>query len=150
MAKSRSFSIYLLKEGYDATNDLREDHARDDGIGAHGLPEDATLFVLDSDPRPPWWSSYFGVEKNLTQVTKGALVFLSVGDRCFALSFGHVAHNLIDSGYEYDFGLRVTLNSLDPHNVGVQLVKVMTIQQARHELPDSFVRRVTGNDKDRF
>lgn len=117
MAKSRAFSIYLLKEGYDATNALREDHALADDINAQGLPEGATLFVLDSDPRPPWWKSYFNVEKNLTQVNKGALVFLPVGERCFALSFGHVAHNLIDSGYEYDFGLRVTLNSLDPHKL---------------------------------
>ena len=117
MAKSRAFSIYLLKEGYDAANALREDHALDDDIGAQGLPEGATLFVLDSDPRPPWWKSYFNVEKNLTQVNKGALVFLPVGGRCFALSFGHVAHNLIDSSYEYDFGLRVTLNSLDPHKL---------------------------------
>ncbi|WP_150852049.1 DUF6119 family protein [Sinorhizobium arboris] len=44
----------------------------------------------------------FGIEKNLTQVNKGALVFLPVGDRHFALSFGHVAHNLIDSSYEHD------------------------------------------------
>jgi len=117
MAKSRAFSIYLLKEGYDATNALREDHALDDDIGAQHLPEGATLFVLDSDPRTPWWKSYFNVEKNLTQVNKGALVFLPVGDRCFALSFGHVAHNLIDSSYEYDFGLRITLNSLDPHKL---------------------------------
>lgn len=117
MAKSRAFSIYLLKEGYDAANALREDHALDTNIGAQGLPEGATLFVLDSDPRPPWWKSYFNVEKNLTQVNKGALVFLPVGVRCFALSFGHVAHNLIDSSYEYDFGLRVTLNSLDPHKL---------------------------------
>ena len=117
MAKSRAFSIYLLKEGYDAANALREHHALDDDIGAQDLPEGATLFVLDSDPRPPWWKSYFNVEKNLTQVNKGALVFLPVGGRCFALSFGHVAHNLIDSSYEYDFGLRVTLNSLDPHKL---------------------------------
>lgn len=117
MTKSRSFSIYLLKEGFDATNAVRKDHALDDDIGAQGLPEGATLFVLDSDPRPPWWKSYFGVEKNLLQASKGALVFLPVGDRCFALSFGHVAHNLIDSSYEYDFGLRVTLNSLDPHKL---------------------------------
>lgn len=117
MAKSRAFSIYLLKEGYDATNALREDHALDADIGAQGVPEGATLFVLDSEPRPPWWKSYFSVEKSLTQVNKGALVFLPVGGRCFALSFGHVAHNLIDSSYEYDFGLRVTLNSLDPHKL---------------------------------
>lgn len=117
MAKSRAFSIYLLKQGYDAANALRKDHALDDDIGAQGLPEGATLFVLDGDPRPPWWKSYFNVEKNLTQVNKGALVFLPVGGRCFALSFGHVAHNLIDFSYEYDFGLRVTLNSLDPHKL---------------------------------
>jgi uncharacterized protein (TIGR04141 family) len=117
MAKSRSFSIYLLKDGYNETNALREDHALDDDIGAQGLPEGATLFVLDSEPRPAWWKPYFGIEKNLTQVNKGALVFLPVGERCFALSFGHVAHNLIDSSYEYDFGLRVTLNSLDPHKL---------------------------------
>jgi uncharacterized protein (TIGR04141 family) len=117
MAKSRAFSIYLLKEGYDAANALREDHALDDGISAQSLPEGAMIFVLDSAPRPPWWKSYFSVEKNLTQMNKGALVFLPVGGRCFALSFGHVAHNLIDASYEYDFGLRVTLNSLDPHKL---------------------------------
>src|SRR3546814_16598806 len=117
MAKSRAFSIYLLKEGYDAANALREDHALDDDIGAQGLPEGATLFVLDSDPRPPWWKSYFNVEQNLTQVNKGALVFLPVCGRCFALSFGHVAPNLIDSSSYYYFGFRVTLNSLAPHNL---------------------------------
>jgi uncharacterized protein (TIGR04141 family) len=48
------------------------------------------------------------------QVSKGALVILPVGDKHFALSFGHVAHNLDEFSYEYDFGIRVTLNSLDP------------------------------------
>lgn len=117
MAKSRGFSIYLLKEGYDAANALREDHALADDVGAQGLPEDASLFVLDSAPRPPWWKAYFTIEKELTQVTKGALLFMPVGGRCFALSFGHVSHNLLDSSYEYDFGLRVTLNSLDPRKL---------------------------------
>jgi uncharacterized protein (TIGR04141 family) len=42
---------------------------------------------------------------------------MPVGERWFALSFGHVAHNLLDSSYEYDFGLRVTLNSLDPRKL---------------------------------
>lgn len=114
MTKSRSFSIYLLKEGYDATNALREDHALAADSDAKALPKDASLYVLDTEPRPPWWKGYFGIEQNLTQVHKGALVFLSAGKRCFALSFGHVAHNLLDVSFEYDFGLRVTLNSLDP------------------------------------
>lgn len=114
MAKSRGFSIYLLKEEYDATNALREDHLLADDIGAQGLPENASLFILDNAPRPPWWKAYFTIEKELTQVTKGALIFMPIGERCFALSFGHVSYNLLDTSYEYDFGLRVTLNSLDP------------------------------------
>ena len=50
-----------------------------------------------------------------TLFRSGALIFLPVGERHFALSFGHVFHNLEDSAYEYDFGLKVTLNSVDPN-----------------------------------
>lgn len=117
MGKSRSFSIYLLKPGYDHTNALEDDHGLNDEFAAADLPEGASLYVLDSAPYPPWWKGYFGLEANLTQVTKGALVFFPVGERCFALSFGHVSHNLRETSYEYDFGLRVTLNSLDPRKL---------------------------------
>ena len=103
MAKTRSFSIYLLKEGSDATNSLREDHVLDENVEAQDLPDEATLFVLDNEPRPPWWKAYFGIDKHLTQVHKGAIVFLPVGERCCALCFGHVAHNLIDTSYDHDF-----------------------------------------------
>jgi uncharacterized protein (TIGR04141 family) len=106
-----------LKEGRDATNSLRDDHRLEEGVAATNLPEGSTLFVLDNVPHAPWWKSYFGVTKNLNQVTKGALIFLPVGERCFALSFGHVFHNLEDRAYEYDFGLRVTLNSVDPNKL---------------------------------
>src|SRR5260370_42453906 len=91
-SKSRLFSIYLLKEDYDASNALKDEHELEEGVVAEALPEDASLFVLDNDPYPPWWKDYFGIKKTLNQVTKGALVFLLVKKRCFALSFGHVAH----------------------------------------------------------
>ena len=110
VSKSRSFSIYLLKQGFDASNALKDDHRLDDEVGAANLPIGATLFVLDNRPNEPWWKGYFGVQKNLNQVSKGALIFLPVKQRCFTLSFGHVYHNLKDESYEYDFGLRVTLN----------------------------------------
>lgn len=162
MAKSRSFSIYLLKEGFDATNTLREDHSLDEGVAANDLPEGATLLVLDNDPYPPWWKSYFGVQKNLTQVTKGALVFLPVGERCFALSFGHVAHNLLDASYEYDFGLRVTLNCLDPHKLkSTDTLEPGAAKRQRTQLPieseltlfdfdrdSSILRSLTGKVRD--
>lgn len=114
MSKSRSFSIYLLKPTHDATNTLKDDHELVDDVDADDLPDDAILYVLDSQPKPPWWRSYFGITKNLQQTLKGAVVFLPVDGRTFAITFGHVYHNLKPESYEYDFGLRVTLNSVDP------------------------------------
>lgn len=117
MAKSRPFSIYLLKLGYDAATALKEDHRLDEPVASQNLPTDASLLVLDSAPTPPWWREYFGVQKKLDQSSKGALVFLPVDGRVFALSFGHVHHNLREESYEYDFGLRVTLNCVDPDKI---------------------------------
>jgi uncharacterized protein (TIGR04141 family) len=136
VSKSRSFSIYLLKDGFDATNSLKEDHSLEDGVEAANLPEDATLYILDNHPRDPWWKEYFAVQKPLGQVSKGALVFLPSGGRCFALSFGHVAHNLEDSAYEYDFGLRVTLNSLDPAKLkSTDIIEPSAARRRRTQVP---------------
>lgn len=117
MAKSRAFSIYLLKGEVTPENALEGDHPLSDNVTADDLPEDALIFILDGQPRPPWWRSYFRIHEQLNQSLKGALVFLPAGERWFVLSFGHVAHNLKDTSYEYDFGLRVTLNSLDPQKL---------------------------------
>ena len=137
MSKSRPFSIYLLKAGYDATNSLKADHNLQDAP-ATNLPENATLYILDSEPKPPWWKSYFGVRRDLSQEYKGAIVFLPVGDRCFALSFGQVFHHLNDSAYEYDFGLRVTLNSLDPHELkSADMVAPGVARRKRTQVPIS-------------
>ncbi len=114
MDKSRSFSIYLLKEGFDASNALKTDHSLGEPVDANQLPAGATLYVLDSAPRPPWWKSFWGITQDLYQASKGAIVFLPVNTRCFTLTFGHTYHHLKDDCYEYDFGLKVTLNSVDP------------------------------------
>lgn len=114
MTKLHSFSIYLLKDGFTAANTLKDDHALNDQMQGDDLPDDAALFVLDNPPTPPWWKGYFGIQQPLMQTLKGAIVFLPVGDRTFAITFGHVYQNLKPESYEYDFGLRVTLNCLDP------------------------------------
>ena len=63
MSKSRSFSIYLLKKGFDASNSLKDEHELEEDIDAEALPKDALLFVLDNAPHPPWWKTYFGIER---------------------------------------------------------------------------------------
>ncbi len=116
MTKAHSFSVFLLKEGFNATNALKEDNDLEADAAKH-LPDGAVLYVRDSDPYPPWWKSYFAVQKDLFQTSKGALVFIPAAGRWFALSFGHVSHNLQDTSYEYDFGLRITLNCVDPEKL---------------------------------
>jgi uncharacterized protein (TIGR04141 family) len=113
MPKSRPFSIYLLKQPFNAENALKPDHNLQ-ASDAQGVPEGAKLYILDAQPHPPWWKDYFGIQEQLLQEQKGALLFLPIGERCFVLSFGHVFHHLDDRAYEYDFGLRVSLNCLDP------------------------------------
>lgn len=136
MSKSRSFSIYLLKQGVDASNALKEDHALDDQVVGEALPEGASLYILDNPPHPPWWKSYFGIAEPLTQEQKGAVVFLPVGERAVAITFGHVQHNLRDTAYEYDFGLRVTLNSLAPEKIkSTDILEPNGAKRQRTQLP---------------
>lgn len=115
MSKSHTFSIYLLKPGFDSGNSLKDDHALE-STTASKLP-DCVFYLLDSVPKPPWWKDYFGLSNPLEQVSKGALAFLTANSRNFVLSFGHVYHHLKDECYEYDFGLRVTLNCVDPEKL---------------------------------
>lgn len=117
MGQTHTFSIYLLKEGYCDDSALKDGHELENDIGSKALPEGASLYVLDNPANSPWWKGYFGIEKDLRQTLKAAVVFLPVGDRTFVITFGHVRHNLRDVSYEYDFGLRVTLNCLDPEKL---------------------------------
>lgn len=136
MVKTRSFSIYLLKDDFNAQNSLKEGTNLESGIEATNLPADSILHILDNSPQPPWWAGYFGIGKPLNQVSKGALIFLPAGGRWFALSFGHVSHNLKDDSYEYDFGLRVTLNCVDPAKLrSTDILEPSGAKRQRTQLP---------------
>ena len=118
MTKSRSFSIFLLKPKFDASNSLKEEHKLKEPEGSvANLPDGAKLFIGDKPFTEPWWKDYWGIEQSLLQTMKGAVLFLPVNARWFALTFGYSHHNLKETCYEYDFGLRTTLNALDPHKI---------------------------------
>lgn len=136
MTKTRSFSIYLLKDAFNAGNALKEDTKLEAGVDATGLPEAATLYVLDNQPYTPWWAGFFGIQKALNQASKGAIIFLQASGRSFALCFGHVSHNLKDESYEYDFGLRVTLNCVDPDKLrSTDILEPSGAKRQRTQLP---------------
>lgn len=136
MTKTRSFSIYLLKSGFNSTNALKEDNKLEVLNDAANIPEGANLFIADTKPVPPWWKSYFGIPKDLSQVQKGAIIFINVSGRCFAITFGNVYHNLLDNSYEYDFGLLATLNCIDPDKLkSTDILEPNGAKRQRTQLP---------------
>lgn len=117
MAKTRSFTIFLLKKGFSDQNSLKEDHKLERTEDVTNLPEGGTMYLSDIPAKAPWWKSYWGVQKDLKQTLKGALIFLPIKNRWVVLTFGMTYHKLKDESYEYDFGLKTTLNSLNPEKI---------------------------------
>ena len=42
---------------------------------------------------------------------------MSHSERCFVMTFGRTSHKILREAIEYDFGLRVTLNCVDPEKL---------------------------------
>lgn len=58
--KTRTFSIFLLKLGYDAKNSLKPDNQLIDAYQAENLPQGASLFISDKDSTTPWSATNSG------------------------------------------------------------------------------------------
>jgi uncharacterized protein (TIGR04141 family) len=76
------------------------------------------LYLWNPEPKEPRWGSFLreGFEETvqLTQnSTVAAVLFVQVGTRLFAVTFGQGRHLLHPDAFELDFGLKVTLNSVD-------------------------------------
>lgn len=165
MAKSRNFSVYLLKTGFDAQNSLKDDHRlrlleeADTSIPAGGI-----MYYGQNPTKAPWWKEYWGISQDLRQTSVSAIVFLPVNDRWFAITFGASYHNLKENSYEYDFGLRTTLNTLDPEKIkSTDLLMPETAKRQRIQIPnassltyfdfntdESIVKRLTGAVKEEY
>lgn len=165
MAKSNNFSVYLLKPGYNAYNALKEEHnlkiVKEENTN---LPLNGVMYYGQNKIRAPWWKEYWGINQELYQSSVGAIVFLPVEDRCFAITFGMSYHNLQDQSYEYDFGLRTTLNTLDPEKIKstdllipesskrerIQISNASSLTFFDFNADESIVKRLTGAVKEEY
>lgn len=120
--KSRSLAIYLFKK--DTTRaDLRSSFRKLDN---YAVIREGTrlgeLFVKPPAEKPPNWLSLFKgftsppLEKILNR-SVSAVFLAEVQKRLVALTFGYGWSFLPEGSYEEDFGLKVTLNSIDPGRV---------------------------------
>jgi uncharacterized protein (TIGR04141 family) len=79
---------------------------------------DGSLHVLKPPPKEPRWAPFLregfaeGVQLSLS-ATAAAVLFVRAGSRWFAVTFGQGRHLLHPDSFEIDFGLKVTLNTVD-------------------------------------
>lgn len=132
--RSHEFSIYLLKPGVDINAALDEEHELTPARAAH-LPPQSLLYLLEGESEL-WWPEYLGLEQHVRKNRLGAVLFVKSAGRLFAITFGQVSHQLCDESFEREFGLRVTLNSIDPDRLkATDTISPATGRFRRTQLP---------------
>lgn len=126
MAKAapvRSLTIFLMKAGI-KESDVLDDEAstgrEEVDIRLDGKSV-GTLYAKQTPITPPSWLKFFAgsAAKNpkLSRASVSAAYITRAGGRLFAIVFGQGRHLLKGGSYEERFGLRVTLNSVDPKSL---------------------------------
>lgn len=121
--KSRRLTFYLLREDiadFDDALDPDKASVTVDIDPSTGI--DGRFFYVEPHSSVPAWVGF--VQPLLTDQLSGirsastsALLLLRTSDRIFALTFGY-GRSLLDlSKIEYQFGLRVALNRIDPRQI---------------------------------
>lgn len=138
MAKARSFSIFLLKDGHTSpAQALKDGHGLEKASHEDAIGKIWPTYLASKASAPPWWKAYFGISDPVTQGFAGAIVFVEASHQTFALTFGHMRHHLRDEAYEYDFGLRTTLNAVDPKEIrNTDELDPATSRRRRTQLPE--------------
>jgi uncharacterized protein (TIGR04141 family) len=110
--KSQALTIFLIREGQTPARYLKP------GLERLAVRKVGDLHYRQNPSRPPRWLAFLedAIDKTpkLYNASNGALLTVKWGKRTFAFSFGHGRHLLQPGSWEDNFGLKVTLNSVDP------------------------------------
>ncbi len=134
--KSRTFTIFLLTENTTPEKALVNIDALEQVSDATEIPANAILYLRKNETHDPWWKGYLGLSRQLQQSYPGGILFIPVGNRWFAATFGQSYHHLSSSSYEYDFGLKTTLNAIDRKSLrSTDAVNPETAKRERIQAP---------------
>jgi uncharacterized protein (TIGR04141 family) len=139
-------SIYLFHDGATSFDGLIQAKHLGSGGNFQKLPKPKKLsyeceaYVQSSKARPPKWLSFldkhFDLEKHKVVNTSSSFaLLLKVDDRYFAVTFGFGFNALEKSKLEPHFGLKTSLNALDPNGVrtmGSRNIDLVTRQKQTH------------------
>lgn len=162
--KSRTFTVYLLHEGIVPLGALRNQELLEQDSKAQ-IPQGALLYLTRRCQHSPWWKEYLGISRNIAQVYPGGILFIPVGKRWFAATFGQSYHHLSSSAYECDFGLRVALNMTKRDSLrSTDVVNPETARRERIQAPKdkdlsffsfngddtTVLKKITGHVQDQY
>ena len=160
---THSLIIYLIKSGTsraECLNKIRKttEHNFTLPDGTHG-----TVFTDSIPPHSPRWvgvlSKVVPDLPVLRSSNASAVLFLPSGERLFALTFGYGKSLLIPGSWDEDFGLKVTLNTVDSNRIKtvdratldaigqhsrIQASREAKIGEFGLDLEQDFLRAVTG------
>ncbi len=162
-SKSNTLSIYLLKDGFNADSALKENHNLDGDLRNESQHQQVIRYSKNTF-NPPWWKDYLGINDQISQGIQGAVLFLTVESRTFAITFGNGFQKLKNESYEYDFGLITTLNSINPKALkSTDILLPENALRRRNQAPQdsdlnffdidydsSVINRLTGKVKDEY
>lgn len=155
--------IYLLKDQYTRATEV----LRKSGLHVDEIPGIGVLYTESGAPRHPQWMAFFRdvatPDPKLLNTSTSAVLFVKRASRLFAITFGHGKHLMVQDCWDEGFGLRVTLNSIDPrkiksidHKTFETVTRHSRTQTSREGGMEDFgldvqrdlVRAVTGEPKD--
>ncbi|GAB2817905.1 TIGR04141 family sporadically distributed protein [Alpinimonas psychrophila] len=167
--KSRRLTFYLLREEVEEFDDALDQEKASTSVNlAASSGVDGRFHYLKPKPLIPAWVGFVqplldGPLESIRSSSTSGLLLLRASGRIFALTFGY-GRSLLDlSKIEYQFGLRVALNRIDPRQIRSLDTKtfedlvVSTSTQASKsaELPTfgvdvskDILRAVTGEPRD--
>lgn len=115
-----TLNIYLIKDELSDPDDVIVDRESLRPFDVRVAGElIGVLFIRPTIPKPPGWLQYFASYVDfgpfrVETASSGALLFVQRGQRLFAVTFGSGKWLLFEGSWEERFGLRATLNAVDP------------------------------------
>ena len=114
-----NLTVYLLREGVSTLDSLEPEEGYEVLTPSAKLPFPCLAWVQANRPKPPKWGAWLGSAfavqaLGLTNQSNSFVLFLEVEGRIFATTFGYGFNALDRALIEPDFGLKVTLNEVDP------------------------------------
>lgn len=117
--KTHFFNLRLLKKDVTLDSALNPNSDLEEYSISSSLPFSGKIFVNRTALRKTNWSnllqSFASINiRDLTSSASSAVLIIEIQNRLFAFTFGHGRYLLASDCHVSDFGLKVTLNAVDP------------------------------------